>query len=52
MYNIPIERKENIVNRAQYDDIYVEWEENNVFLKFDNFEEEECYARLLNRLYH
>lgn len=40
------------MNKAQYDDIYTEWIENHIFLQFDDFEDEESYARILNRLYH
>lgn len=35
------------MNKYQYDDEYFIAEEANVFLKFDNFEEEEAFARHL-----
>lgn len=42
----------NSVRKAQYDDIYTEWIENHVFLEFDEYEDEEAFARHLARLYH
>jgi len=45
--------KEEIeMNKAQYDDIYTEWIENDVFLRFEDYEEEEAFARALRRLHH
>ena len=41
-----------VVRKAQYDDIYTEWIENNEFLVFNDYEEEEAYARHLGRLYN
>jgi len=40
------------VRKAQYDDIYTEWIENQVFLEFEEYEDEEAFARHLHRLYH
>ncbi len=40
------------MNKAQYDDIYTEWIENDVFLRFEDYEEEEAFARALRRLHH
>jgi len=40
------------MNRAQYDDIYYEWEINRVFIECMDYEEEECFARTLHRLHH
>ena len=40
------------MNKAQYDDVYTEWLEDNVFLEFENYEDEECYARILSRLHN
>ena len=40
------------MRRAQYDDIYTEWEENGVFIRFLDIEEEESYARELNRIHY
>lgn len=40
------------MRKAQYDDVYTEWIENDEFLTFDNYEEEEAYARYLRRLYN
>ena len=40
------------MNKIQYDDVYVEWLESAVFIKFDNYEDEESYARALNRIHN
>ena len=40
------------MRRAQYDDVYTEWVENEVFLQFEDYEDEECFARTLKRLHH
>lgn len=40
------------MNKLQYDDIYTEWVESRNFLSFDDFEEEESYARAIFGLYH
>lgn len=40
------------MNKAQYDDVYVMWLEGEVFLEFNNCEDEEAYARRLRRIYH
>lgn len=40
------------MNKEQYDDVYVEWEKMGLFTEFDNYEEEEAYARWLSRLHH
>ena len=34
-----------IVRKAQYDDIYTEWIESQMFPHFNDYEEEEAYAR-------
>lgn len=39
------------MRKAQYDDIYIEWYEGKAFIKFNNIEDEESYARVL-RLHH
>lgn len=40
------------MNRAQYDDIYTEWNDSDLFLYFEDYDEEEAYARALRRLHH
>ena len=40
------------MRKAQYDDVYFIWEEDNVFLEFENYEDEECFARTLNRVHN
>lgn len=40
------------MNKAQYDDVYTEWFESDVFIKFDDYEDEESYARILNRIHN
>lgn len=40
------------MNRAQYDDVYVEWLEAEMFIDLNNQEDEECYVRHLHRLHH
>ena len=40
------------MNRARYDDIYTEWNESELFIHFEDFDEEEAYARTLRRLHH
>ena len=39
------------MNAIQYDDVYCEWGETK-FYHFLDYEEEECYARHLHRIYH
>lgn len=39
------------MNKAQYDDVYVMWQEGKVFLTFEDYEDEEAYARHLRRLH-
>lgn len=41
-----------IVNKAQYDDIYTEWVESQMFPHFNDYEEEEAYARNFLWIYH
>ena len=40
------------MNKAQYDDVYTEWLEGQVFLQFEDYEDEECFARILQGLYN
>lgn len=41
------------MGKEQYDDIYTEWIESEMFLDFNgDYELEECYERYLDRLYH
>ena len=40
------------MRREQYDDIYYEWFNGDVFISFLDYEEEECFARALHRLHH
>lgn len=40
------------MNKAQYDDIYTEWIENQIFPQFNDYEEEEAYARDFLWVYH
>ena len=47
-----VDFKEKIMNRAQYDDVYFEWEEDKVFIDFLDYEDEECFARILKRLHY
>lgn len=40
------------MRKAQYDDIYTEWVEANVFLEFEDYEDEESFSRHLNKLHN
>lgn len=40
------------MRKAQYDDIFYEWDTNEMFPLFSDLEEEEAYARHLHRLHH
>lgn len=40
------------MNKWQYDDIYTEWFFSDMFLSFQDPEEEEAYARHLRRVHH
>lgn len=40
------------MNKAQYDDVYLEWMESSMLPNFDDEEEAECYARILARLHN
>lgn len=40
------------MRRAQYDDVYYDWVKNRVFLEFLDYEDEECFARTLNRVHY
>jgi len=50
--NLRIFKGGNIVRRAQYDDIYFEWWQDERFKTFSDYEEEEAYARQLNRVHY